>query len=302
MTAGGDAVSPQMQAALALLRSRRGAPVDPDPVVALAATRAGAEALAAAFPVPDDVVVEQDELGGVAVERLVPPGADPAHTLLYLHGGAYVAWSPRTHRELAARLARAAGCVAVVPDYRLAPEHPYPAAVEDVVAVHRSLSGPTVLAGDSAGGGLALALLQRLRAAAAPQPVAVALLSPWTDLTLSDPEVHALAVDDVMLDLERTGRSARQYAGTTELTHPELSPVGMDLQGLPPLHLEVGTAELLLPDSRRLAARARDAGVDVTLHEQAGMPHVWPFLASTPEAHSSTDRVGAFLRGHLQRL
>lgn len=294
--------SHEMQATLDYLRSVRDqTPPEPDPAAALRATRERAELLAVLYPTPDDVVVEPLALGGVPADRLTPPGAATDRVLLYLHGGAYVAYSPRSHRELAARTARAAGCVAVVPDYRLAPEHPYPAAVEDAVAVYEALlqQGATVaVAGDSAGGGLALALLQRLRTADRPLPRAVALLSPWTDLALNDPSVSELATEDVLLDVERLRRSGAAYAGVHRAQDPELSPVHADLTSFPPLHVEVGTAEVLLSDSTRLAARAEAAGVDVVLHVAEGLPHVFQVFATTPEAQESTDRVGAFLRRH----
>ncbi len=288
-----------MQDTLTYLRAvRDGAEAPPaDPAEALALQRERAELIATLYPTPDDVAVEQVDAGGVPADLLVPAGARRDRVLLYLHGGAYVAYSPRSHRELAARIARAAGCAALVPDYRLAPEHPHPAAVEDALAAYgwAREQGEVVVAGDSAGGGLALALCLRLRATAGELPRAVALLSPWTDLTMT-----VLAdVDDVTLDAGRLHGAAASYAGGQDLGLPELSPVGADLSGLPPLHVEVGTGEILLPDSSRLVDAARRAGVATTLHEGEGLPHVWQVFATTPEARESTDRLGAFLAGHL---
>ena len=286
-----------MQDTLTYLRAVRdqAAPPPTDPVEALRLLRERAELIATLYPTPDDVVVEQVDAGGVPCDLLVPPGGARDRVLLYLHGGAYVAYSPRSHRELAARIARAAGCVALVADYRLAPEHPWPAGVDDAVAAYGWArgQGDVVVAGDSAGGGLALALCQRLRTDGTPQPRAVALLSPWTDLTMT----VVADVDDLTLDAGRLLVSAGLYAGGEALTHPELSPVHADLTGLPPLHVEVGTGEILLPDSSRLVDAARLAGVTATLHEGEGLPHVWQVFATTPEARESTDRIGAFLRG-----
>jgi epsilon-lactone hydrolase len=293
--------SQEMQDTLSYLRSaRQQAAPAADEAEALRTSRERAELLPTLYPTPGDVVVEHVDLDGLAADLLVPGGVSRDRGVLYLHGGAYVAYSSRTHRELAARIARAAGCVALVPDYRLAPEHPHPAAVEDAVAAYQWLSarGPVAVAGDSAGGGLALALALRLRGAGATPPRALALLSPWTDLTLSSDSVERV-VDDVLLDVDRVRASARHYAAGTDLTDPELSPVHGDLRGLPPMHVEVGTAEILLDDSVRLADAARRAGVDVTLEVGQDLPHVFQAFATTPEARASTDRVGAFLRRHL---
>lgn len=296
-------ISTEMQQTMEYLRAvRDDAPPPPgDPAEALRALRERAELIALLYPTPADVRVEQVDADGVAADLLVPPGVDEQRVLLYLHGGAYVAYSPRSHRELAARLARAAGCAALVPDYRLAPEHPHPAAVEDAMTAYGWLRGQgrlVAVAGDSAGGGLALALAQRLRESGQEPPAAIALLSPWTDLLLTGDaitEVH----DDLTLDAERLRGAGQMYAGGADLEHPELSPLHADLAGLPPLHIEVGTGEILLSDSTRLADAARTAAVDVHLEAADGLPHVFQVFATTPEAVASTDRIGAFLARHL---
>ncbi len=154
------------------------------------------------------------------------------------------------------------------------------------------------VAGDSAGGGLALALMLTLRAAGQSLPAALALLSPWTDLTLSSPSVRTVQ-DDVLLDEARLARSARMYAGALALSTPALSPIFADLTGLPPMHIEVGEAELLLDDSVRLAEAATAAGVPVVLEVASNLPHVFPMFATAPEAVAATDRIGAFLRARL---
>lgn len=290
-----------MQATVDYLREVRDqAPPPPaDPAEALAALRERAELIAQLYPAPADVRVEQVDAGGVPADLLLTPGADEQQVLLYLHGGAYVAYSPRSHRELASRLGRAAGCAVLVPDYRLAPEHPYPAAVEDALAALawlRAQGRTVVVAGDSAGGGLALALALRLRETGQEQVAGLALLSPWTDLALTGASVDEVE-DDPTLDVDRLRGAGLSYAGSADPASPELSPVHADLTGLPPLHIEVGGGEILLSDSTRLAEAARAAGVEVTLEVGEDLPHVFQVFATTPEATASTDRLGAFLRG-----
>lgn len=290
-----------MQATVDYLREVRDqAPPPPaDPAEALAALRERAELIAQLYPAPADVRVEQVDAGGVPADLLLTLGADEQQVLLYLHGGAYVAYSPRSHRELASRLGRAAGCAVLVPDYRLAPEHPYPAAVEDALAALawlRAQGRTVVVAGDSAGGGLALALALRLRETGQEQVAGLALLSPWTDLALTGASVDEVE-DDPTLDVDRLRGAGLSYAGSADPASPELSPVHADLTGLPPLHIEVGGGEILLSDSTRLAEAARAAGVEVTLEVGEDLPHVFQVFATTPEATASTDRLGAFLRG-----
>jgi monoterpene epsilon-lactone hydrolase len=288
-----------MQEAIATLRTLRDeAPQAlPDPTEELRVVRERAEMLATVYPAPGDVRVQAVDAGGVFAELLVTPGADESRVVLYLHGGAYVAYSPRSHRELASRIGRAAGAAVLVPDYRLAPEHPYPAAVEDALAsLHWLRAGgrSVVVAGDSAGGGLALALVQRLRDRGEEQPRGVALLSPWTDLSLTGDSVTSVE-DDPSLDAERLRQFAELYAAGKDVRDPELSAAYADLSGLPPLHIEVGSGEILLSDSTRLAQAARASGVEVTLEVGEGLPHVFSALATAPEALASTNRIGAFL-------
>jgi len=258
------------------------------------------------FPLPEDVSVAEVTAGGVPGLWLTPPEVSAEAVLLYLHGGGYQLGSPRSHRELAARLARAAGVRALIVDYRLAPEHRFPAALDDALAAYRWLlddrgvpAGSIVLAGDSAGGGLVAATLVAARDRGLPLPAAAALLSPWADLTGSGASMVTNAETDPILSADLLGEMARSYAGATDLADPLVSPVFADLTGLPPLSVDAGTAELLLDDGRRLAAAAGRAGVEVVLTEAEGMPHVWHVLALTPEATAATDRVGAFLAAHL---
>ncbi|MEQ8177473.1 MAG: alpha/beta hydrolase [Amphiplicatus sp.] len=271
--------------------------------VSLAQRRASFEARAALAPAPDDVNVESVVIAGVACDLLTPPGSDDAPFLLYLHGGAYCIGSPRSHRELAGRISRAAGLRAVLPDYRLAPEHPFPAALEDALAVYDAMPGLfgdiAAVAGDSAGGGLALALLVAARDRGSRLPASAALISPWTDLTLSGVSIAERAALDPFLSPQGLEQSAVSYAGAARRDDPLMSPLFATLYGLPPLLIEVGSHEILLDDSARLAARAKAAGVESDLVIADGLFHVYHGFPALPEAREGTARIGAFLARFL---
>jgi cation diffusion facilitator CzcD-associated flavoprotein CzcO/acetyl esterase/lipase len=217
---------------------------------------------------PPGVTVTPGKLGGIGCDRIAGVGADESRAILFLHGGAYTAGSLRTHRGIAAQLAAAAGVPVHLVDYRLAPEHPHPAAVDDALAAYLGLvdSGvdakSIVVAGDSAGAGLSMALAQRLRDRGGPQPAGYALIDGWFDLTCSGPSMALNRRRDVGLTRAHLIESADQYRGGADPSAPELSPINAELSGLPPLYLQVGTHEILLSDSEVLAERARAAGVD----------------------------------------
>ena len=265
----------------------------------LAEQRAGFEQFAAR-PIEQDVGVADVLLGGVPALRLVPPGASGA-ALLYLHGGGYVIGSARSGAGLAVALARRTRAVAYSLDYRLAPENPFPAAVDDGLAAYRSLldthdPGQIVIAGDSAGGGLALAVLLVARDAGLPLPAAVAVMSPWVDLTLAGESLHSKEADDAIFDAADVASYVPQYLGDTDPADPRVSPLLADLSGLPPLLIQVGTNEVLLDDATRLAARAAAAHLDVTLEVVARAPHVFQhFAGHLDEADDALDRAGRFL-------
>jgi len=280
----------------------------------MAASRGSLEQLRAArdkasarmFKVPADVTVSPAQLGRLPGEWLRPQGASAAGVVLYLHGGAYITGSCHTHRGLAGHLARAAASDCFLLDYRLAPEHPFPAAVDDALAAYLALQAaqparPVALAGDSAGGGLALALALRLRDAGHTAPAAMALLSPWTDLALSLPtHVSKAAVDPFFPDTSTLSAAAQMYAAQTPRTHPLVSPHYASLHGLPPTLIHVGEHEALLGDAQALAATMRAAGTPVQLQEFAGMWHVWQIFAGRfAEANTSIQALGAFLRAAL---
>lgn len=258
-------------------------------------------ALAGGVPKPQPgVTFRPDTLGGVAGEWA--EGEAPAEaTMLYMHGGGYFACSPRTHRPITAAYARR-GFRVFAPDYRLAPEHLFPAAVEDGVAAWQGLvdSGippaRLVVSGDSAGGGLALAVLVKLRDDGLGLPAAAALLSPWTDLAVTGESVITNAGREAMLWGPGLATGARLYLGRAKATHPLASPLYADLAGLPPLAVHVGAREVLLDDSRRLADRARAAGVPVQLRIWPVLPHVWQLAAGfVPEAAESMAELSGFL-------
>ena len=256
-------------------------------------------------PVPADVRAEQVEVEGIHSEWVLAPDADPDRRILYLHGGTYTAGSPLTHRRLAADVGRAAACAVLVIDYRLAPEDPYPAALNDARAAYRWLKrrGPTgrgearslFIVGDAAGGGLALATMMRLRDAGDRQPNAAATISAWTDLALSGDSWKSRAELDPVL--QRDVLVDSPYAGSRDPRQPGISPLYGDFRGLPPLLLQVGDHEVLLDDSVRVAEHAREAGVRVTLEVEPEAFHVYQYFAAMiPEGRDAIDRIGAFLK------
>ncbi len=226
--------------------------------------------------------------------------------LLFLHGGGYELGSLRSDGELAARLGRASGMRVLFPEYRLAPEHPFPAAIDDVLAAWRwlrtdqDLSARSIaVAGDSAGGGLTVALLVATRAAGEALPAAAALMSPTVDLTSSGASMTERADQDPISTPALLRQFASDYLAGTDPKTPLASPLFASLSGLPPLLVQVGTADLLLSDSERLARAAVEAGVDVTLEIGEGLPHVYPIMLGTPEAAQATEQIGKFLRARV---
>jgi acetyl esterase/lipase len=241
-------------------------------------------------------------LRGEWIERSGEPAIGSRPTVLYLHGGGYYFCSPRTHRSIVFGLATRANAPVFSLDYRLAPEHRFPAALDDATAAYRYLiaegTAPEsiVIAGDSAGGGLALATLVALRDAGDPLPAGAVLFSPWTDLAATGASIVDNDGADPMFSGPAIAKAAKVYLGDMPATHPYASPVYADLRGLPPLFMMAGSTEVLLDDSRRVAANARAAGVDCELEVWKKMPHVWPIFAPfIPEANRALDRAAAFV-------
>ncbi|NIK57629.1 alpha/beta hydrolase [Kribbella shirazensis] len=266
--------------------------------------RADFDDLFANRPLGEDVTLVERTLGGVPALDVRVAGADQAGVILYLHGGAYVIGSARTGANLAAPLSRRSGVPAVSLEYRLAPEHPFPAGVHDALAAYRELveSGQkVVIAGDSAGGGLALATLLAARSEGLPQPAGVVLFSPWTDATMTGPSMDARGDFDPLFTRAHIAESAELYLGGADPKNELASPVLADLKGLPPLLVQVGSAEVLLDDSLRLVARAAEQEVDVSLDVVAGAPHVYQYFAGMlPEADEALDHAATFIRNRLE--
>jgi len=274
----------------------------------VAERRTAMERMSGSAPPPDGVRIEAVTLGGCRAERITPDGAATDSMVLYLHGGGYCTGSPGSHRQLASRIALAAASPVTLLDYRLAPEHPFPAAVTDATEAYRELlalgADPrrTAVAGDSAGGGLTVATLLALRSGGDPLPAAAVCLSPWVDLTQSAGSYDALADRDPMVTRAGLDEMARCYLGPAD-PHTELaSPLfAADLGGLPPVLIEVGGREVLLDDASGLADRIRAAGGDVTLTVWPELIHVFQVFPGSviPEADDSIAAIGSFLAGLL---
>lgn len=278
----------------------------------LAQRRFAMEAMQLQLALPDAVTLVPTMAHTVEGTWTLPSGEttsnqdrDPNQpAVLYFHGGGYSLGSIVTHRELIARIALASGVDVLGINYRLAPEDPYPAAVDDATEAYRWLLAQgtqaknILLAGDSAGGGLALATLLRLRDAGDPLPSGAVLLSPWTDLTASSDSFNRRKEADPMVKMEGLRTMAEDYA-KGRLEEPEVSPLFADLSGLPPMLVQVGDAEILLDDSLRLAKRLTEADGLVTLQVFERMIHVFQAFPSLPEAHQATDRIGTWVKDVL---
>jgi len=253
--------------------------------------------------VPDRVSSTPQTINGVPCEWVTLEETDQNRVLLYLHGGGYVFGGPDSHRDIAWRLAEAAGMRVLVADYRLAPENPFPAAVDDATACYRWLleegfsANEIAIGGDSAGGGLAAATMIQLKNLGLPQPRCGILLSPWLDLTVSGQSVETNAEDDAMLTANALTTMAKHYLGDWDRKAPLASPLFADLSGLPPILIHVGSTEILLSDSERFTERLNAAGSSVRLDIWPKMPHVFQvFAARVPEGKQAIAQLGEFLR------
>lgn len=274
----------------------------------LAESRQHAEEFFAKYLAPPELNVEHAEVGGIPGDWLSMPGADANRVVLYIHGGAFVLGSARGYRAMCARLAKATKARIFVADYRLAPESPFPAAIQDAAAAYRGLlaqgvaPSSIVIAGDSAGGNLTVATLLSLRDAGVPLPAAGVCISPWVDLECVGDTMKSKADVDPLCQYDGMILEAGLYLNGQNARAPLASPIHADLRGLPPLLIQVGTEETLLDDSTRLAQAAEKAGVPVTLDTFEGMPHVWHIFADyLPDAQQAIDKIGEFVIGKTAR-
>jgi epsilon-lactone hydrolase len=305
---GPSPVSPTLRLPETLLRATlRGlAPVFASPRIPIPKQRRIADALSAVQRPPRGTRVAPAEVGGVSGERVSPPGSASEGVLLFLHGGGYAIGSPRSYRGLAARLAAAIGVSAFVPDYRLAPEHPHPAALEDALAGYRGLlangtePGRIAVAGNSAGGGLALALAMALRDAGVRAPAVIGMLCPWLDLTVDVAGARPPAPREPLLTRAGIARWAAAYTKGCDPTDPGISPLLGDLSGLPPLVLEYAGDDLLAGDGERLVEGAKAAGAELEHRRYQGLWHDFYTHANVlAVADEAVAGCGAELRARL---
>ena len=263
------------------------------------------ERIMAPLPLDDDIETERVGANGVAAEWISAPESQADRVIMYLHGGGYLFGSVRTHRVMLAHMARAAKARVLALDYRLAPEFPFPAPVEDSVSVYRWLleqgisAEKMAIGGDSAGGGLTVAALVALRGVGEPMPAAGICISPWADMESTGGSMTSNAEADPSVSKERLLKIAQVYLAGKAPRAPLASPIHADLTGLPPLLLQVGGIEVLLDDSNLLKARAKEAGVPVEMEVWDDMPHVWHHYAPIlPEARQAIGKIGEFVLQH----
>ncbi|MGE4239846.1 alpha/beta hydrolase [Ramlibacter sp.] len=258
------------------------------------------------LPPAADVRFDKDAIAGVPVLWTRTPQSRDDRLIVYLHGGGFTMGSAHNYRDMVSRFARAAEATAVSIEYRLAPEHPFPAGLDDVVAVYRELirtgrpPSRIVFAGDSAGAALAVSALLRLRDEGAPLPACAVCVSPFADLTLSGASMEKNAAHDPIVQRKSAGGSVARYAQGVAPDHPLVSPIFASFERVPPLLILAGTKESLLDDSVRLAERARSHGVDVEFETAQDMIHIWPYFAAWfPEGQAALERMGAYVGKRL---
>jgi acetyl esterase/lipase len=275
--------------------------------VTIAEERRNLDEGGARFKVPADVTLTPVDVDGIRGEWLAAPGARADRAVLYLHGGGYAIGSITSHRYLMQNISRHSGARTLGIEYRLAPEHPFPAAVDDATQAYRWLlaqgfaPGRIAIAGDSAGGGLTLATLVNLRDLGVPLPAGGVLISPWADLTGTAGAVTSRAASDPMVKPDGLFRLAGEYLKGTDARHPLASPVFADLTGLPPLLIHVGGREILYDDAVTVAANARKVGVQADLVDEPALFHVWhAFAPMLDEGQRAVEQIGGWLQGRFQ--
>jgi acetyl esterase/lipase len=269
--------------------------------------RAEYEKIAKLFKLEQDIICRTVQLDHLSAEWIIPPTVINERVVLYLHGGGYVLGSMNTHREMVSRISRASEAKALLLEYRLAPEHPHPAAVEDSVAAYKWLLGEgfdpsrIVIAGDSAGGGLTVATAVVLRDRGEPLPAALVCISPWVDLEAIGESMTTKADVDPIVQRDGILEMTKAYLGGKDPRTPLAAPLYANLAGLPPMLIHVGESETLLDDSIRLKEKAMVAGVDVNLELWEDMFHVWHYFAAMmPEGQKAIDDIGKFIREHAK--
>jgi acetyl esterase/lipase len=264
--------------------------------------------LLSAQPLPPEIIVTREVLGGVPTAEITVDGVEPRHVVLYFHGGVYVMGDAFLAADLASQVGRRTAARVISVDYRLAPEHPYPAAVDDALAAYQALldsgTDPSgiAFAGESAGGGLAIATMVNARDHGLPLPAAAFAMSPYADLTLAGTTMETKRKADPLLSPESLAARVPDYTSGQDAALGLISPIFADLSGLPPLIIQAGTHEVLLDDAIRLAQRAATADVEVTLDITPGVPHVFQaYYPILDEASAALDRAGQLLSAHLAR-
>lgn len=283
----------------AYLTERKNAPVP----ASIEEARASYEEMASKIPLFANTEIEKIEVNGIKAEWVVAPNVDKNCVVLYLHGGAYTLGSPNTHRALASRISAATKSKVLLLDYRLAPEHPFPSAIEDGCTAYRwlinngFLHSNIFICGDSAGGALTLSTVISLRDSNEVLPKRIALISPWTDLAATGESLISLSEIDPWLEAKELTNLARLYLAGTDAKHPLASPLYANLSNLPPMLIQVGSDEILLDDSTRLAKLAQEVGTEIELEVYSGMWHVWhAFADKLPEGQRAIDKIGVFFR------
>ena len=293
--------TPELEQVIALIKGRE---VD-ESQGATEGRRRSFERMTDAFTIDVPAKYSRANAGGVTAEWVTAEAASDSRVVLYFHGGGYIIGSPRTHRAMMAELSQASGARVLALDYRLAPEHPFPAPIEDSVLAYRWLLSegydPARIAvgGDSAGGGLAVAMMVQARYVGLPMPGAAVCISPWVDMEGLGESMETRAGADPMVGKENLMVSAKTYLGGSDPKAPLAAPLYADLRGLPPTLIQVGDAEVLLDDSTRLAGTAREAGVRVQMEVWDDMIHVWHLFAPIlPEGKQALKQAGDFIKKH----
>ena len=295
------AKSPELEQVIALVKGRE---ID-ESQGATEGRRRSFEQMTDGFTIEVPAKYSRVNAGGVTAEWVTAEGATDSRVVLYFHGGGYIIGSPRTHRAMLAELSKSSAARVLALDYRLAPEHTFPAPVEDSTAAYRWLLNEgydparIAVAGDSAGGGLTVAAMVQIRYLGLPMPAAGVCVSPWVDMEGLGDSMETRATADPMVGKESLLVSAKTYLGGADARAPLAAPIYADLRGLPPILIQVGDAEVLLDDSTRLAGIAREAGVEVQMDVWDDMIHVWHLFAPMlPEGKQAISQAGEFIKKH----